>query len=163
MAYNTPFSGGLPVPMPHNWEALDIWNDPTAKLERSDWTSKVSSDGSPLFELTTQAKQLWFEGAELDDSEPNVPSPLELSLPSYFSDGVSNESVVNTITQDVIADSGETSGYGMANALAQHLRQGNGSLFYQINFNGSGVDPSDDIVWHILENSLEGTCFRAAA
>ncbi len=158
MAYNTPFSGGLPVPMPHNWEALDIWNDPTAKLERSDWTSKVSSDGSPLFELTTQAKQLWFEGAELDDSEPHVPSPLELSLPSYFSDGVSNESVVNTITQDVIADSGETSGYGMANALAQHLRQGNGSLFYQINFNGSGVDPSDDIVWHILENSLEGTC-----
>ena len=64
---------------------------------------------------------MWFEDAELDDSEPYLPSSLELGLPSYFTDGISNESIVNSITQDVIAESGETSGYGMANALAQHL------------------------------------------
>jgi len=158
MAYNNPISSGLPVPMPHNWEALDVWTDPTSKLERWDRVSTVTADGSPLRELTTEAKQLWYEIADLDDSEPHIPSALELNLPSYFSDGISNESIVNTITQDVIAESGETSGFGMANALAEYLRQGNESLFYQINFNGSGVDPSDDIVWHILENSREGTC-----
>ncbi|MAT48297.1 MAG: hypothetical protein CMA27_00525 [Euryarchaeota archaeon] len=158
MAYNSPITSGLTVPMPHNWEALDIWADPTSKLERWDRVSTVTADGAPLFELTTQAKQLWYEEAEFDDSEPHVPSSLELNLPSYFSDGVSNESIVDTITQEVIADSGETSGFGMALALANYLRQGNETLFYQINFNGSGVDPSDDIVWHILNNSKEGTC-----
>ena len=156
MAYNNPISDGLTVPMPHNWEAIDIWTNVTTRLERWDWVNTVTADGSPLSELTTQSKSLWYEDADLIDSEPHVPSPLELSLPSYFNDGVSNESVVDTITQEII--SGETTGFGIANAIAEHLRQGNETLFYQINFNGSGVDPSEDIVWHILENSREGTC-----
>ncbi|RAH15662.1 MAG: hypothetical protein CMB56_002275 [Methanobacteriota archaeon] len=158
LEFNSPISGGLPVPMPHNWEALEVWSDATADLSRWDRVSTLTADGDPLFGLTTQAKQLWYDDVDFADSEPNIPSPLELELPTYFSDVNSKESIVSSITQEVISESGETSGYGIANALSEHLRQGNESLFYQINFNGSGVNQSDDIVWHILNNSREGTC-----
>ena len=153
---NGVMTGAFPVPSLSS--NITFWFDSAVQVSRTNETHSYEVIAGVLSEYWSVQSEYWYDTTAQANALVNSSSTYELDLPGYFTDMTTPESVVYNITNGVITDSGATTPWEKATALADFLVNGNATTEFKINFNGSLVPDGVDIAQHMLILTQEGTC-----
>ncbi|MEE2758943.1 MAG: transglutaminase domain-containing protein [Candidatus Thermoplasmatota archaeon] len=151
--------------LPHPYATTGVlnWADTLANLSHGNITHDIKSEDGEVFTMFIDAPEIWYDTSELDLSIPYAGAgTYAMDLPSEFTDPTHPFSEVLNITDDVIAAAGAVSAYDKAVALQQFLLNGNATIEYLRNYDGSQVAEGEDLTYHLVVGAREGRCTEFA-
>ncbi len=159
ITYMQPIPPGSRVPQPASAYSWMSWVDSMASLNQSNVSHDLRVSTADVMDLTVSQPEIWFSDTEYQQSIPYAgPGNYGTDLPDYFTNLTKPESYVYNLTQNVI--SGKVSAWDKVTAIRDYLNNedGNTSVEFKLNFDGSGVPMVEDISRFILEDTKEGSC-----
>ncbi|MCH2349592.1 MAG: transglutaminase-like domain-containing protein, partial [Candidatus Poseidoniales archaeon] len=161
MTYVQPVNPGSRLPQPASAYSWMMWGDPFAYLNQSNVSHDLRISAAQIYDLMTSQPEISFTSTEYANSIPYAgPGNYGTDLPGYFTDMTAPESYVYDVTQGVIADAGAVSAWDKVVAIRDYLNNadGNTSVEFKLNFDGSGLPMLEDVSRFILQDLMEGSC-----
>ena len=151
---------GQELIQPFNSQNFSSWADFSAGLNMSNFTRDIIVDTSTIEALYVSAPEVIFSTAIMENTTVFSGSDYAKDLPPGYLEN--SGSLVSEITQSVINDSGALSAWGQISAIQDFLINGNETITFLRNHNGSRVPDSigddGDVSHWILNSSFEGSC-----
>jgi len=153
-------SPGEELIQPFNSQNFSSWADFSAGLNMSNFTRDIIVDTSTVESLYVSAPEVIFTAEIRDNSTIFSGSDYAKDLPHGYLDG--SGSLVSEITQSVVNESGALSAWDQILAIQGFLVDGNETITFLRNHNGSRVPDvlgnEGDVTHWILNSSFEGSC-----
>ncbi|MCS5534332.1 MAG: transglutaminase-like domain-containing protein, partial [Candidatus Poseidoniales archaeon] len=139
------------------------WADPLANLSHGNITHDIMVEDADVVNFFAEAPEISYDPSELANSIPYAGAGnYALDLPAEFTDLSHPYSEVLNITLDVINNAGALSAYDKAIAIQDFLLNGNGSIEYLRNHDGSGLPMQEDLSYWLIVTVKEGRCTEFA-
>ena len=156
--FPNPVTGGM-IPMPAYQFNITFYSDATLLMTRTNDTHTYAVSSGLLDAVWIEQHEYWYDWTTLaPNTIAGTNSSYEKIVPDVFSNLSLPESFVLNMTNDVVNDAGATDAYSTANAIATFLRDGNSTIDFKRNYNGSGAPPEADLTFEFLNRIREGTC-----
>jgi len=159
-------SPGRELIQPYNVQNFTTWVDFSAGLNFSNYTRDILVDTSTIEALYVNAPEVILSAEVRDNSTAFIGSSYGTDLPEDFLNQVEGERV-NNITQGILNQSGALSAWGKISAIQDFLINGNETITFLRNYDGSGrldgTGSDSDISYWILNTSHEGSCDEFAS
>jgi hypothetical protein len=157
ITFNNSISRGN-IPISSQYYNLSFWSDPSSFVSRSNDTHTIKLEGGLIDSLFLQQNEYFFDWDSIAaNTVAGQNYPYESDFKIDFTNINDPLSIVYNITNDVITQSGVTSGYDLAKTLSDFLREGNDTFDFMRFHAAVGISPGDDIAQFIMENSY-GQC-----
>jgi hypothetical protein len=154
------------VAHPYATTAFMFWADTLANLSHGNITHDVKVEDAGLIGMFVEAPEIWYDPSELANSIPYAGwGNYALDVPAEFLDPNHHYSEVLNITLDVISQAAcapTCSAYDKAIALQDFLVNGNATIEYLRNHDGSGLPLGEDLTAHLVVATKEGRCTEFA-
>ena len=158
LGFPAPIMSGM-VPMPAYLFNITFYSDASLALTRTNDTHTYEVSTGILDAVWVEEYEYWFDWQTLaSNTIAGTNSSYETIVPDFFTNSSLPESYVLNVTNEVISDAGATDAYSKADAIATFLREGNATVDFKRNYNGSGSAPEADTTFEVLKRSQEGTC-----
>ena len=155
--YNTSIDRGS-IPISSLYNNITFWSDPTSIILRSNDTHNLRLDSGSIEGLSLKQEEYFYDWATLAPStQASQNHPYELILPSQFTDSGEPVFTVTQTVNEVIAQSGATDAYSIANSLSEYLRLGNATDEFRQYHSPLELGPDDDISAFVIDNKI-GRC-----
>ena len=155
--YNTSIDRGS-IPISSLYNNITFWSDPTSIILRSNDTHNLRLDSGSIEGLSLKQEEYFYDWATLSPStQASQNHPYELILPSQFTDSGEPVFTVTQTVNEVIAQSGATDAYSIANSLSEYLRLGNATDEFRQYHSPLELGPDDDISAFVIDNKI-GRC-----
>ena len=152
-------SPGQELIQPYNVVNYTTWSDQSAGLNFSNYTRDVIVDGGVVDSLYVNAPEVILSAAIRENTTAFVGSEYGKDFPQDFID---KSDVVIEITNRVVNQSGAISAWDKVTAIQDFLTNGNETITFLRNHDGSGRSDvfgrDGDISHWILNSSHEGSC-----
>ncbi|RAH04876.1 MAG: hypothetical protein CMA00_004935 [Methanobacteriota archaeon] len=150
---------GQELIQPYNTVNYTTWSDISAGLNFSNFTRDVLVDSAIVGELYVNAPEVIFSTEIRENTTAFAGSEYGKDLPQHFHD---NGDFVKILTQEILNDSGAISAWDKVTAIQDFLINGNDTITFLRNHEGSGradgLGNDSDISHWILNSSHEGSC-----
>jgi len=158
VSFVTPLIETKIIPMPAYVSDISAWADASGEVMRTNGTHRYNVSANTISSYTADQNEYDYDWAtNAVNTVPSTSSPYELEIDPSFNDPMHAYFIVNTTTNDVITNSGATDAHAKLMAIRAYLRGESGTSF-QRNYDGSNLQPGDDIAYHIIGSAQEGTC-----
>jgi len=151
---------GQELIQPYNSQNFTSWADFSAGLNFSNYTRDVIVDGSTIEALYVTAPEVIFTSEVKDNSTAFTGSTYATDLPRWYLG--QHSSLAENVTQSVLNQSGALSAWDKVLAIQDFLTNGNETISFLRNHNGSkmadGLGSDSDITHWILNSTHEGSC-----
>ncbi|MDP6869443.1 MAG: transglutaminase domain-containing protein [Candidatus Poseidoniaceae archaeon] len=160
ISYNLPImTPGSKIPLPAYQYNITLWQDANSQISRTNDTHTWELITGSLDNFWVEQHEYWFDWSTLSaNTIAGTNSSYSIILPDLYNNVSEPTSLVSNVTNEVINSAGATDAYSKAEAIATFLREGNATIDFKRNYNGSNSDPSDDLVYQFLDILHEGTC-----
>jgi hypothetical protein len=147
---------------PYATTGVMSWADTLANLSHGNITHDIKVEDASVIGFFAQAPEIWYEIAELANSIPYAGAgTYALDVPAEFTDLTHPYSEVLNITLDVLSQAAcapTCSAYDKAIALQDFLVNGNATIEYLRNHDGSSLPMEEDLTNHLIVARKEGSC-----
>ena len=156
--FESPLEEPQIIPMPAYVSQITVWADAAGEVMRTNGTHRYNVSANIISSYTANAPEHDYDWTTNSaNSLPSTLSPYELETDNRFNDPLDAYNVVKTTTDDVITNAGATDAHSKLMAIRAYLR-GEAGTDFQRNYDGSNLQPGDDIAYHLIANAQEGTC-----
>lgn len=150
---------GQELIQPHNVVNYTTWTDFSAGLNFSNYTRDVIVDNAVVEALYVNAPEVILSPEIRENSTAFSSSDYALDLPDEF---LVNGEFVISMTEQVLTQSGAISAWDKVSAIQDFIVNGNETISFLRNYDGSGREEGDwevsDVTNWILRSSNEGSC-----